>query len=109
MLDHARPSLEAVLTTINAPRPRHMDPEALMECIMSPVPLEAWKCHMQSLFDEVPVEALHRVVLSGAVDFEDLNRAARVWGIPGGETREWVAEMADFRLARPASENVPAD
>jgi len=109
MLDNARPALEAVLTTVNAPRPRHLDPETLMACILSPVPLEAWQCHIQSLFDEVPVEALHHVVLSGVVDFEDLNRAARVWEVPDGDVRKWVAEMADFRLARPAAKNVAAD
>ena len=108
-LEGARLVLEAVLTTVNAPRPRHMDPETLLACLASPVLLPEWEAHIKSLFEEVSIEALHRTVLTGVVDFEDLAWATRVWRIRNGETSEWVREMADLRLARPAPRNVCAD
>jgi len=92
------PALDLVLGTINAPRPTPIDGPTLVQCLLSPAPIPRWKPHIETLFDEVSIEAVHHVVLSGVVDFEDLYRAARTWRIIGGRSVDWVREMADYSL-----------
>jgi hypothetical protein len=95
--------ISAVLATINAPLPIPIDACTLVHCLTTLQPEEKWRPHIESLFEEVPIEAIHDLVLAGIVTFEDLYLAARRWSIKDGETLQWVKEMADFRLARAPS------
>jgi hypothetical protein len=97
----ARREIDFVLGTMNAPRPRHLDAKGLVHCLTTPSPDSAWFPHMEALFDEVSVEAIHDLVLTGLFEFEDLYRAARTWRIMDGRNLPWIKEMADFSLARP--------
>src|SRR3546814_18603067 len=56
--------------------------------------------HVEAFFDEISEEAIHDVVLTGAISFEDLHRAARNWRVTDGRNVDWINEMADLRLAR---------
>src|SRR3546814_1940419 len=47
----------------------------------------SWRPHVEAFFDEVSEEAIHDVVLTGVVSFEDLHRAARNWRVTDGRTR----------------------
>jgi hypothetical protein len=98
----AEREIEFVLGTINAPRPRHLDAKGLVHCLLTPIPDHEWFPHVEALFDEVSVEAIHDLVLAGLVSFEDLYRAARTWRVTNGRNIPWIKEMADLRLARPA-------
>lgn len=95
-------NLDLVLGTINAPRPTSIDGPTLVQCLLSPEAIPQWRPHIEAMFDEVSPEAIHRVVLSGAVGFEDLYRAARTWRILNARNADWIREMADYSLAIPA-------
>jgi hypothetical protein len=101
-IGRAAREIEFVLGTINAPRPRCLDPKGLVHCLLTPIPDHEWFPHVEALFDEVSVEAIHDLVLAGLVSFEDLYRAARTWRVMNGRNLPWIKEMADFRLARPS-------
>jgi hypothetical protein len=101
-IGRAEREIEFVLGTINAPRPRRLDAKGLVHCLLTPTPDHEWFPHVEALFDEVSVEALHDLVLAGLVSFEDLYRAARTWRVTNGRNLPWIKEMADLRLARPS-------
>jgi len=92
--------IRAVLATLNAPRPRPIGAAELIHCLMTDHPEPRWRPHVEALFDEVPEEAIHDIVLAGVVSFEDLMRAARTWRMTDGRNVGWINEMADLRLAR---------
>src|SRR5689334_14505717 len=100
-IDQAKREIDFVLGTINAPRPHHLDAKGLVHCLTTPNPDHTWFPHIEALFDEVSVEAIHDLVLAGIIEFEDLYRAARTWRIMNGRNIPWIKEMADFSLARP--------
>ena len=95
--------VNSVLATINAPRPRPLDARGLVHCLTTPQPEAQWRPHIEALFDEVSVEAIHDLVLADIVTFEDLYRAARTWRQTGGRSVPWIKEMADLRLAKLAA------
>lgn len=94
--------LAFILGTINAPRPHPIDGETLLDCLLADRPSKEWAPHMEALFSEVSIEALHRLVLSGACGFEDLRHAAYIWRIDKNERTAWIEEMASLSLARHA-------
>jgi len=96
----AEPKVEFVLGTINAPRPRRIDAKTLVHCLTTSRLEARWFPHVEALFDEVSVEAIHDLVLARIVDFEDLYRAARAWRVTDGRNVPWIKEMADLSLAR---------
>jgi len=102
-IERARREIDFILGTINAPRPRHLDAKGLVHCLTTPTPDHEWFPHVEALFDEVSVGAIHDLVLAGLVEFEDLYRAARTWRVMNGRNVPWIKEMADLRLARPAA------
>ena len=93
--------IKSVLNTINAPRPRPINAQIFIHCLTTPQPEARWRPHMEALFDEVSVEAIHDLVLAKVVSFEDLYRAARNWGLSDAGNIAWIREMADLRLAKP--------
>jgi len=99
--------LAFVLGTINAPRPRPIDGEILLDCLLADRPLKEWAPHIEALFSEVSIEALHRLVLSGACSFDDLRHAAYIWRIAPNEQTVWIEEMAGLSLARHAERHSP--
>lgn len=104
----AKPVVDLVLATVNAPRPQDMDARTLVHCLSTPLPEPQWFPHVEALFDEVSAEALHDLVLAGVVDFEDLYRASRTWRITDGRNLAWIKEMADLGLERPVGRHDPA-
>lgn len=63
--------------------------------------------HIEALFDEVSIEAIHDLVLANVVDFEQLYRASRTWRVTHGRNVPWIKEMADLSPARPADFDDP--
>lgn len=102
-VSEANKQIAFVLTTINAPRPYPIDAQDLMHCLTTSQPDGRWRPHIEALFDEVSVEAIHDIVLTGLVSFEDLYRAARNWRVSDARNVTWIKEMADLRLAHPAA------
>jgi hypothetical protein len=110
--ERARRAIDFVLGTINAPRPVAMDEATLLDCLGADHPDPRWHPHIEALFDEVSIEALHDLVLAGVVDFDQLDRAVRIWGITDGRNHPWIEEMAALTLAciargRPPSATLP--
>jgi hypothetical protein len=101
--DLASDRVDFVLGTINAPRAKAIDGQTLVHCLLAAEPEKQWQPHIEALFDEVSKEAIHDLVLAGIVSFEDLYRAMRTWRADRGRSAEWVKEMADLRLERPAA------
>jgi hypothetical protein len=95
--------IRSVLATINAPRPYPISSRELVHCLVTDHPDPRWRPHIEAFFDEVSEEAIHDIVLAGVVSFEDLMRAARNWRVTDGRNVDWINEMADLRLARPAA------
>lgn len=102
-LSKAKRPVDFVLGTINAPRPQHIDDRTLLSCLLASEPAPEWRPHIEALIDEVSPEALHDIVLSGVIDFENLYRATRVWKVHHGKNAEWIREMADLGLEIPAA------
>ncbi|HEY9539476.1 MAG TPA: hypothetical protein VIS03_17920 [Kiloniellaceae bacterium] len=99
----AEKPIRSVLATINAPRPYPISAAELVHCLVTDRPDPKWRPHVEAFFDEVSEEAIHDIVLTGVVSFEDLHRAARNWRVIDGRNVDWINEMADLRLARPAA------
>jgi hypothetical protein len=99
-IERARREIDFVLGTINAPRSRHLDAKELVHCLTTPTPDHEWFPHMEALFDEVSVEAIHDLVLAGLVEFEDIYRSARTWRVVNGRNLPWIKEMATCWLRR---------
>ena len=94
--------LDFALRTINAPRPHKINKEMVLKCLIGRVHEKVWQSHIQAFFDELSEEAIHDIVLTGAVDFEELYQAARSWGASNGKRVRWIKEMADLTLAAPS-------
>lgn len=90
------------LKTMNAPRPQAMDVATLVACLRAEAVDPQWLPHMQALFDEVDMGAVHDMVLAGATTFETLYHALRVWRCEDARLAPWIKEMADLTLARDA-------
>jgi hypothetical protein len=101
--------VDFVLGTINAPRSKAIDAQTFVHCLIAVEPEKQWQTHIEALFDEVSKEAVHDLVLAEIVSFEDLYRAMRTWRVVHGRSSEWVKEMADLRLERPAAYRTDAD
>lgn len=97
--ERARRAITLVLGTINAPRPLAMDEATLLDCLGADGPDSRWRPHIEALFDEVSIEALHDLVLAEVLDFGQLDRAARIWGMTDGRNHPWIEEMAALTLA----------
>jgi hypothetical protein len=96
--------LRQALATINAPRPHPADGRTLLGALFEPD--EKYRPHIEALFDEVPRQTLHRLVLSGHTTFSTLAAARRLWKV-GGRHAEWIDEMARFGVARAARVHPP--
>jgi hypothetical protein len=100
------PYVAFVLNTINAPRPTPIDADTLLDCLLAVAPPPKWRPHLEALLTEVSAEALHRLVLIGFCQFEDLRRAASALRVPKNERRDWIDEMAAFTVARDAERHI---
>lgn len=101
--------IDLVLGTINAPRSKAIDARTFVHCLITAEPEQKWHPHIEALFDEVSKEAVHDLVLARIVSFEDLYRAMRTWRLGHGRNAEWIKEMADLRLGRPAAHRADVD
>jgi len=101
--------IDFVLGTINAPRSKAIDAQTFIHCLITAEPEKEWQPHIEAFFDEVSKEAVHDLVLAEIVNFEDLYRAMRTWRQGHGRNAEWIKEMADLRLGRPATYRAHAD
>src|SRR3546814_5826687 len=86
----AEKPIRSVLATINAPRPYPISAGELVHCLVTDRPDPKWRPHVEAFFDEVSEEAIHDVVLTGAISFEDLHRAARNWRVTDGRNVDWI-------------------
>ncbi len=100
--------IDFALGTINAPRPRRMSAQTLVQQVLSATPNPEWRAHVAALFEEVSMETLMRITMSGVLSFEDLYRCIRIWGVDrNGAIAEWVEEMADLSLAKATIDDDP--
>ena len=90
-------ALPVLLAEINAPRPRPLDAEAFVSCLKATDSDPRFLPHMRALFEEIPIELLHNLVLDGVTDFDELAAAAETWGCADAESVAWIREMAAFR------------
>lgn len=86
------------IAEINAPRPIPIDRETLLIALRSRAPISAWAPHVRAFLEELPIELVHDIVLSGALSFEELATAIQVWECPDADTATWIAEMAALSL-----------
>jgi hypothetical protein len=91
--------LRLALGTVNAPRPRQIDAETLVDCIRGTNVDRIWRPHVEAFFTETSPDLIHDLVLAGVFTFEGLDRARRIWRIQDGRNIGWIAEMADLELA----------
>jgi hypothetical protein len=91
--------LKLALGTVNAPRPRAIRAEKLVDCIRGQDLDRTWRPHVEAFLAETSIELIHDLVLAGVFTFEELDRARRIWRVQDGRNIDWIREMADLELA----------
>ena len=86
------------LRQINASCPKDISRETLIACVKGKECPKQWRAHMVSFLEELPVELIHDMVLSGVFTFQELNDAFNKWECTDGPTTLWIKEMADLVL-----------
>ena len=73
----------------------------LVSALASGRPRQGHKAHLYGFFEELPIEAVHDLILDENLDYARLALLAEDLGVEG-ETVDWLAEMAGDSLANPA-------
>lgn len=90
--------LKIALAQINASCPKKIDSITLIDCIRGKNQDKTWAAHVLTFLEELPVEIIHDIVLSGTLTFEELDKAIEIWECVDGETIFWIREMAALSL-----------
>jgi hypothetical protein len=83
---------------LNAGRRRPISAEDLVLALQTGASQEGHRAHLYGFFEELPIEAVHDVILDENLDYEHLALLANELGAEG-ETVDWLAEMAGDGLA----------
>ncbi len=75
--------------------------EELVSALSRGEPREEFRAHLCGFFEELPIEAVHDVVLDENLDYTHLVSLAKALGAEG-ETLDWLAEMAGHGVASAA-------
>ncbi len=97
-MQYANDKLAIALRRINAPCPVEISRESLIACIKEKDDNTEWRAHMVSFLEELPVELIHDMVLSGVFTFQELSEAIIKWECTDGTTTRWIKEMAALGL-----------
>ena len=71
---------------------------ALVLALRSGEPRDRHRAHLYGFFEELPIEAVHDVILDEGLDYAQLVTLANALGAEG-DTIDWLAEMAGDRVA----------
>jgi hypothetical protein len=91
---------------LSAGRPVPIDAADLVSALAGGHPKRHHRPHLIGFFEELPIEAVHEVVLEAHLDFAQLRSLAQELGAEG-ETVDWLAEMAGDRVADAARARTP--
>ena len=83
---------------LSAGRRRPISGEELVLALRSRTPQKGHRAHLYGFFEELPVEAVHDVILDEGLDYAHLTSLAKGLGAEG-DTIDWIAEMAGDHLA----------
>ncbi len=83
---------------LSAGRQLPVSAEELVSALASEEPQRGHRAHLQGFFEELPIEAVHDLILDENLDVAHLASLAVELGAEG-ETVEWLAEMASDGLA----------
>ncbi len=72
--------------------------EELVLALRSGEPRDRHRAHLHGFFEELPIEAVHDVILDEGLDYARLVTQASALGAEG-DTVDWLAEMAGDRVA----------
>lgn len=90
--------LKIALAQINAACAQDISGETLVACIKGDIDELKWQAHLVSFLEELPVELIHDLVLSGVFTFQQLSDAIVAWGCGDDETTQWIDEMATLGM-----------
>jgi hypothetical protein len=90
--------LKIALCQINASCVHDISEETLVGCIQAENPPLQWQPHVFSFLEELPVELIHDMVLSGIFTFQQLSNAIIRWECMDGPTTRWIKEMAALSM-----------
>ncbi len=82
------------LRQINASCAAEISADAMLSCINGENDDSRWRAHVVSFLEELPVELIHDMALSGIFSFEALSDALNRWECTDGPTTRWIREMA---------------
>ena len=91
---HQNNNVSLALGQINASCPEDISGETLIACVKGEINDVRWQAHLLSFLEELPVELIHDIVLSGVFTFQELSEAIVAWGCDEGPTTRWIKEMA---------------
>ncbi len=83
---------------LSAGRRQPIDARELVTALASGNPKRGFNPHLFGFFEELPVPAVHDVILEEDLEFDCMLKLALALGAEG-ETVDWLAEMAGYRLA----------
>jgi DNA-binding phage protein len=86
---------------LSAGRRRPISPEILVANLRPGVVQTTGRAHLLGLFEELPIESVHDLVLEEGLEYESLLVLAESLGAEG-ETIDWLKEMAGDGLAQSA-------
>jgi hypothetical protein len=105
----ANRSIYRALPTVNAPLPRAIDADTLLECLLLRNTETQWRPHVRGFFEDVSIDVMMDMVVDGAVSFDDLLRAMSYWEVEVTESAGWIREMAPISVAEVDVANAPSD
>lgn len=90
--------LKIAVRQINASCLEEISADTLIRCVAGEINDTRWQAHMFSFLEELPVELIHDIVLSGFFTFRELSEAVKRWGCSDGPTTRWIEEMAALSM-----------